>query len=175
VTDDPAIRLEPWTDDLPLLRALVGDEAMMAHLGGPEPDEKIAERNRRYGRPGSRQSRIVDAATGDGVGWVGYWERDWQGDAIYEMGWSVLPAFQGRGFATAAARLIIEQARAERGRRFIHAFPGVDNEASNAVSRKAGLALIGPVTVDYPPDHPMTCNDWRLDLNEGAGPDRAVA
>jgi RimJ/RimL family protein N-acetyltransferase len=175
VTEGPAIRLEPWTDDLPLLRQLLGDATMTAHVGGPETDDKIAERNERYGRPGSRQSRIVDAASGEGVGWVGYWELDWQGQPVYEMGWFVVPAFQGRGIATAAARMVIEQARAERGRRFIHAFPGVDNEASNAICRKAGLDLVGPVTVEYPPGHAMTCNDWRLDLVEGTGPDLVVA
>ena len=31
------VRLEPWGEgDLALLRGLVGDPAMMVHLGGPE-------------------------------------------------------------------------------------------------------------------------------------------
>ena len=34
---------------------------------------------------------------------VGYWDREWRGEQVYEMGWAVLPAYQGRGLATAAA------------------------------------------------------------------------
>jgi hypothetical protein len=26
------------------------------------------------------------AATGEGVGWVGYWKREWHPDQIYEIG-----------------------------------------------------------------------------------------
>jgi hypothetical protein len=55
---------------------------MMAHLGGPESAEKIAERQTRYEQPDSKQFKIVDEATGEGVGWVGYWERDWRGDQV---------------------------------------------------------------------------------------------
>ena len=50
-----SIHLEPWAeDDLPLLQALLGDPAMMEHLGGPETPEKIVERHGRYlGYPGA--------------------------------------------------------------------------------------------------------------------------
>ena len=89
--------------DQPLLHKLLGDPAMMEHLGGPESSEKLAERQARYEKPGSRQFKIVDAATGEGVGHVGYWEREWRGEPVFEIGWSVIPAFQGRGLA--AARL----------------------------------------------------------------------
>jgi RimJ/RimL family protein N-acetyltransferase len=140
---------------LPLLRELLGDPEMMKHLGGPERAEKIADRQARYEQPGSRQFKIVDAATGEGVGWVGYWERDWRGEQVYEIGWSVLPAFQGGGIAGAAT---------ERSRRAVHAFPSVDNAPSNAICRKLGFTLLGPSEFEYPPGTFMRCNDWRLDL-----------
>ena len=86
------VRLEPWGEgDLALLRGLVGDPVMMVHLGGPETEAKIAERHGRYAVPGSNQFKIL--AGEEGAGWVGYWERD----DVYEIGWAVLPAFQGRG------------------------------------------------------------------------------
>ena len=89
---DARVRLEPWGEtDLPLLQKLLGDPVMMEHLGGPETEEKIAERQARYERPGSRQFKIVETATGDGVGYVGYWEREWRNEPVYEVGWSVLP------------------------------------------------------------------------------------
>ena len=76
------VLIEPWgPGDLPLLQKCLGDQAMMEHLGGPESPEKIADRQRRYERLGSRQFKIVDGATGAGVGWVGYWGRAWRGGA----------------------------------------------------------------------------------------------
>jgi RimJ/RimL family protein N-acetyltransferase len=159
------IRIEPWgADDLELLRRCLGDPAMMEHLGGPESPEKIAERQSRYEQPGSRQFKIVDVASGEGAGWVGYWEREWQGEDIYEVGWAVIPAFQGRGVAAAATTEAIAAARAEQGRRFMHAYPGVDNGPSNGLCRKLGFTLLGALDFEYPPGTPMRCNDWQLDL-----------
>ena len=108
------VRLEPWSEaDLDLLRGLVGDPAMMVHLGGPETEAKVAERHGRYAQPGSNQFKIV--AGGEGAGWVGYWERD----DVWEIGWAVLPSFQGRGLATAATALALDRAREEGSRRFV--------------------------------------------------------
>jgi RimJ/RimL family protein N-acetyltransferase len=137
---------------------------MMEHLGGPESAEKIAERQARYEQRGSKQFKIVDEASGDGVGWVGYWERDWLGEQVYEIGWSVLPAFQGRGIAGSATLQAIRIARSERKRRLIHAYPAVDNAPSNAICRKLGFTLAGSCDFEYPKGCTMRCNDWRLDL-----------
>jgi RimJ/RimL family protein N-acetyltransferase len=162
------IHIEPWgEDDLPLLQKCLGDPAMMTHLGGPESREKIAERQARYEQPGSKQFKIVDEATGEGVGWVGYWERDWRDEQIYEIGWSVLPAFQGRGIAGSATHEAIALARSERKRRFLHAYPSVDNAPSNAICRKLGFTLLGASEFEYPKGSLMLCNDWRLDLFAG--------
>ncbi len=161
------VRLEPWgAGDLPLLGKLLGDPAMTEWVGGPESPEKIAERQTRYERPGSRQFKIVDEAAGEGVGWVGYWERPWHDEQVYEIGWSVLPGFQGRGIATMATTQAIERARAEREHRFVHAYPMVENEPSNAICRKVGFTLLE--VIDFPAARGgfVQCNDWRLDLLE---------
>jgi RimJ/RimL family protein N-acetyltransferase len=159
------VRIEPWgTGDVELLRQCVGDPAMMRHLGGPEGPEKIAERQSRYEQTGSRQFKIVDAATGAGAGWVGYWEREWQAQEIFEIGWAVIPAFQGRGMATSGTIEAVAVARAERARRFLHAYPSVGNAPSNAVCRKAGFVLLGAFDFEYPEGNPIVCNDWQIDL-----------
>jgi RimJ/RimL family protein N-acetyltransferase len=161
----PAVRLEPWGQkDLALLRLCVGEESMMRHLGGAESTEKIAERQRRYEQPGSGQFKIIEQDTGEDVGWVGYWDREWRGGGVYEIGWAVIPAFQGRGVALAAAREAIASARAEARHQFVHAYPAVENAASNAICRRLGFVLLGPCELEYPPGHSMGCNDWRLDL-----------
>jgi RimJ/RimL family protein N-acetyltransferase len=165
------IRLEPWAEgDLPLLERLMGDPAMTQHLGGPEPLDKIAERQGRYvALPDTgkgRMFKIVDGESGEAVGSVGYWERPEGDDTVYETGWSVLPEFQGRGIATTATAQAIELVKAERKHRFLHAYPSVENHASNAICRKLGFELVGLDEYEYPKDsgNIMRCNDFRLDL-----------
>jgi RimJ/RimL family protein N-acetyltransferase len=160
-SDRAEVRIEPWGEgDLPLLQACLGDPLMMEHLGGAETPEKIAKRQARYEQPDSRQFKIVVQASGDGVGWVGYWERQWQGVDIYEIGWSVLPACQGRGIAGSAALQAIGIARSERKHRFLHAYPSVENAPSNALCRKLDFTLLGPCEFEYPKGSLMQCNDW---------------
>jgi RimJ/RimL family protein N-acetyltransferase len=169
VTDAPAVRLAPWgPGDLELLRQCVGDPAMMVHLGGAESPEKLADRQRRYEAPGSNQYKIIDRASGEAAGWVGYWDHEWRGEPVFEIGWAVIPAFQGRGLAAAATAQAIELARREGTRRYLYAYPNVDNAASNAVCRRLGFTLLGETDYEYPKGHVMRCNDWRLDLAERA-------
>ena len=166
-----AVRLESWgPEDLHLLERLLGDPVMMEHLGGPESPEKIAERHLKYQRiaPGTgRMFKIVDDESGRGVGSVGYWSRTWHGEEVYETGWSVLPEFQGRGIATAGTAQAIAVARAEQMRRFLHAFPSVENPASNGICRKLGFTLVEACEFEFPPGQFMRCNDWRLELMPG--------
>jgi RimJ/RimL family protein N-acetyltransferase len=159
------VHLEPWgPDDLPLLEQTVGDPAMMTYLGGPETAEKIAERQEKYAAPGSGMLKIVDDVTGEAVGTVGFWEREWRGETIHEVGWFVIPAYQGRGIAVAAMRQLMTRARS----RPIHAFPNVENDSSNAICRKLGFSLLGEHDFEYPAGHWMRCNDWRLEAATSA-------
>jgi RimJ/RimL family protein N-acetyltransferase len=159
------VRLEPWgEDDLPLLEHLLGDPAMTEHLGGPESHERIVERQARYLKAESGLFKIVHEETGEGVGWVGYWDKTWREQEVYEIGWAVLPAFQGRGIAGTATSQAIALARSERKHRFLHAFPSVDNAPSNAICRKLGFTLVGEYEFEYPKGSFMQCNDWRIDL-----------
>jgi ribosomal-protein-alanine N-acetyltransferase len=60
-----------------------------------------------------------------------------------EIGYSVLPAFRGHGYATEAARALIEWALAQPGVRRVTAECLEDNGASIRVLEKAGMHQIG--------------------------------
>ncbi len=172
--DTSRVRLEPWSEeDAGLLRALNAPE-LTAHLGGPETEEQLVRRHRRYvdmsaAEPGAgRMFRIVLLPEETVAGSIGFWAQTWDDEPVYETGWAVLPGFQGRGVATSAARAVAAEAGATGLRRHLHAFPSSDNAASNAVCRKAGFEPRGERDFAYPPGRPMRCTDWRLDLGDPA-------
>ena len=164
-----SVHLEPWgNDDLWLMERLLGDPRMTEHLGGPESPQKLAERQSRYEKPGSRQYKIV--AAGQAVGAVGYWEKEWRDETVWEVGWLVLPEQQGRGHASKGMALLLEIIAGDPVRHVhVHAFPSVANEPSNAICRKLGFSLLGPMDFEYPAGSGkvMSCNDWRFELRAG--------
>ncbi|MFJ7268620.1 GNAT family N-acetyltransferase [Streptomyces sp. NPDC099050] len=162
------VRLEPWAEDDFWLLLRKNEPAMTGHLGGPETEDKLRDRHRRYlalsaREPGAgRMFRVV--ADGESVGSVGFWERLWEGEEVYETGWGILPEFQGRGLAAGAARALVAHAGAHGTRRHLHAFPSVDHPASNAVCRAAGFTLLGEVRFEYPPGEWHASGNWRVAL-----------
>lgn len=167
--EQQAVDIRMWSDDdLTLLVRLMGDPAMTVYLGGPETMEQLQKRHQRYCqmKTSDKGHMYVIFFGGQSVGSVGYWEIEWQGQQVWETGWSVVPEFQGKGIATKATALLVDRARAAAKHRFIHAFPSVDHGASNAICRKVGFTLQGEVEFEYwrEPGKFMRCNDWRLDL-----------
>ena len=173
--DDPSmepLRLRLWSEhDIELLRA-ANTPAMTAHLNGPESEVEIVERHARYLRLlASGEARMFVMEDGDGraLGSIGHWQVLWRDEPALETGWFVLPEAQGRGAASAALALLIDDARAHRGdRRFLTAFPGVENPASNGVCRRNGFALVGTITEDFR-GAGLTMNEWVLDLTSPPG------
>ncbi|MFF8968343.1 GNAT family N-acetyltransferase [Streptomyces sp. NPDC014995] len=161
------VRLVPWAQgDFWLLRRANSPE-MTAHVGGPETEEKLRDRHRRYGElePG-RMYRVTLADGGETVGSIGYWERAWRGGTVWETGWGILPEFQGRGLAARAARALVEIVRRTGGHPTLHAFPAVDHAASNGVCRRAGFTLLGQADFEYPKGNWIRSNDWCVDLGQ---------
>lgn len=159
--------LEPWTDaDLDIeLRANTPE--MNQFLGGQEPEAAVRARHERFlalAVSGTGLMFRIALPEAPGAGSVGYWEREWHGGTVYEMGWKVLPEYQGRGVASAAIRLAAVHAATHGRHDFAHAYPKVTNVASNAVCRKAGFELVGEVDFEYPKGNPIRSCDWRLDL-----------
>lgn len=158
--------LRPWQDaDLTLLHRANTPE-MTAHLNGPETDEQIAERHARYLRlsASGEAKMFVIVADGDAVGSIGSWRVRWRDEDVLETGWFVLPEAQGRGIAALALAILIDEELSRTdGPRTLVAFPEVDNGASNAVCRRAGLRLVGSFTEEFR-GRPLTVNEWVRDL-----------
>lgn len=172
------VQIAPWADgDLDLLRR-VNTPQMKKHVGGPETEEQVLARHQRYLNLAAAGKgcmfSIVLPQESETVGTIGYWERVWQGETVYETGWNVLPSFQGRGIAAAAAAVASASAREAHKHRYLHAFPSVDNHASNAICRKVGFSLVAECDFEYPPGSFMRSNDWCLDLR-GVAPVRPQA
>lgn len=164
----PAIQLVKWGDgDWDLLVQLNSPE-MTEHLGGPESAEKLEARHKRYVAAADSDTayiwKVILQPEEVGVGGVNFWDREWKGEQVYEMGWGVLPEYQGRGIASAAVAQAIELARATKRRPAVHAFPSIHNSPSNGICRKLGFELLSKVQFEYPKGHWATSNDWRLAL-----------
>ena len=169
-TQPVTVSIRRWSnDDLPLLERLMGDPVKTGHLGGPETREEILARHERYVRAKetSRQGPIYAITVGpnaQAVGSIGYWQRMWKGQQLWELRWALLPEFQGQGIVARAIRLVCDHARQVGKARFLHAFPAADNEATNAICRNAGMELLGEVEFDVDPGHTRRRNDWRIDV-----------
>ncbi|MCM3596097.1 GNAT family N-acetyltransferase [Metabacillus idriensis] len=161
------IQIYIWEDkNLDLLLKINAPE-MMEHLGGSETKEQILKRHKRYLELGDKGKMfsITQPPDFEAVGSVGYWQTKWIDESVYEIGWSVLPQFQGRGIATLAVKLTIDEAMKEKRYKYIHAFPSVENPASNAICRKLNFSFMSDCEFEYPPGNLMHCNNWRLNIN----------
>ncbi|MGM7696954.1 GNAT family N-acetyltransferase [Microbacterium sp. A84] len=161
------ILLRPWSGgDLELLRR--GNTAdMTTHLGGPETEAQVIARHERYLRfwenDEARSFVMVDGA--DSVGAICYWKTTWHEEDAFEAGWFVVPEAQGRGVASIALVLLIDDARARaEGRRLLTALPDKRNGPSNAVCRKAGFALVGNRFETFRRAE-LSMNEWIFDLS----------
>ena len=159
--------LEPWTDADLHIELRGNTPEMTAFLGGPEPEAAVRARHERFLElpvSGTGQMFRIGLPDAPAAGSVGYWEREWRGSTVYEMGWLVLSEYQGRGVASVATRLAAVHAATHGRHRFAHAYPKSAHAASNAVCHKAGFELLGEVDFEYPKGTPIRAHDWRLDL-----------
>ncbi len=172
------VSIRPYAEgDLWVLERTLGDPTQMVHLNGPEAQERLQERHKRFlamsadPRAGCMYT-ITMGPKSVVAGNVGYWETEWDGQKGWEVGWFVLPEFQGKGIATTATKMLASHV-ANLSRRFLFAYPSVNNSPSNAICRKLGFTLIGETESEYPPKSGslLHVNIWRLDLQAGRGTD----
>ncbi|WBP88134.1 GNAT family N-acetyltransferase [Kitasatospora cathayae] len=141
------------------------DEAMMAELGGPLPREQVEARLRKDLALVAADSAwikviLLDGAEpGEAAGLVTLWQDEEDGATVSEIGWMVLPEFQGRGLAKAAVRQVLDAAAADGRWGEVHANPGVTNGPSNGICRSLGFRLLGERDLDFA-DRVLRTNHW---------------
>jgi RimJ/RimL family protein N-acetyltransferase len=160
-------------DDLPLWERLNGDPVMMAELGGPQPKARIAhilDYQISFVASGRGWAYKVIADDGQPAGSINLWESEHAGEPISEIGWMILPEYQGQGLATRAVTAVFNLARATGRWQVIHAFTGVTNAPSNSLCRRLGFAHLDVCDVSFG-DRLLHCNHWRIDLLPGTAAD----
>lgn len=153
-------------DDLDLYIALLTDPVMMSELGGPLPVEGLAAKLARDSAAAAEGRwwalKIMTGGANDiAIGTISVWDYEEGGERVSEMGWIVLPAHQGKGYASAAVRVTLERDQVEKKWGTLHAYPGVTNGASNAICRKCGFELLGQQEIDFA-GRLIKCNHWRF-------------
>ena len=167
------MELLPYSDEhLALTKALECDPEMMRELGGPVDPVDIPPIHRRRVESvanGEWWFVIVPEPSSPPAGTIGIWESSFREPPIHEIGWMVLPGFQGRGIASEALSIILSRARSDARFSRLHAFPGVTNVPSNALCRRAGFVHTEECDVRFR-DRPLRVNHWELDVSEQGAP-----
>jgi RimJ/RimL family protein N-acetyltransferase len=158
-------------DDLWLTEALEMDPEVMRELGGPRPKDELASVHERRATSTIDGDvwwlKIVPGPGDEPAGTIGIWATEFMGAEVWETGWMVRPAYQGRGIASRALGMLIDRARADGRFDSIHAFPGVSNGPSNALCRKFGFERAEESEVKFR-DQPLRVNHWVLALRTPA-------
>ena len=97
------------------------------------------ELSRREWAAGSGLWVAFERDSGDFVGRGGLKPLTVEGEQAYEVGWALLPAYQGRGYATEIGQAGLERGFDELGLDQVVSLTLPDNAASVAVMRRLGL------------------------------------
>ncbi|MGA8113362.1 MAG: GNAT family N-acetyltransferase [Actinocatenispora sp.] len=131
------------------------DPVMMAKLGGPSPRDGIEAKVRSDVDSVAAGTAWISMIVPDPdvprlvAGSVVVWSHELDGAQISEVGWMVLPEYQGRGVGKQAMRTLLTRARDEGRWGTVHAFPGVDNGPSNGICRTLGFTSVGPKELPF--------------------------
>lgn len=144
------------------------DPVMMAELGGPLPVEGIADKVRRDVLAAAADRSWIKmivpdgAAPGEVAGSVTLWPNEEGGEVVSEIGWMVLPEFQGHGVGKAAVRAVLDLAARDGRWGPVHAHPATTNGPSNGICRTLGFRLLGEREVDFA-GRLLRVNHWVFD------------
>ncbi len=138
----------PNSDDIPSILELWQDAQVTRHIGGPRESRPVAEHFQRYAQSPEQTAAeerdwwwsIIEWRTGRFVGLGSLGEKDVDGQVDIELGYFLLPAYWKRGYATEAARRVIQFGFTQLGLSSLIALIDPHNEASLSVARRLGMS-----------------------------------
>ena len=128
-------------DDLDAWAAFLADRDALRLVHFPEPHdrvfaEELLDRTIARARGDIAMHAVIVRASGETAGFVGYSPRQMEWGDELELGWLLLSAFHGHGYATEAATAV---------RSLVHgrviSLIRVENNASINIARKLGMRL----------------------------------
>ena len=139
----------PRESDLELIADLWTDPTVTKHMGGPRDRQVIVDSFREYVRSpdafvlseNERWWSILERTSGDFIGLCDFESKDIEGTEEMEVGYYLLPDHWGRGYATEAARLVVEYAFSDLRLASVIAIIDPRNQRSASVARKLGMEL----------------------------------
>jgi RimJ/RimL family protein N-acetyltransferase len=139
----PRLRVRNWrAGDLDAYAAMAADGEVMRWLGGPrsraETAAEMADAAETLAGRGYGKCAVERRADGAFVGMCGLSVEPWYPDDV-EIGWRIAPAYQGRGYATEAARGWVALAFGALGLARLISIADVPNLASIRVMEKIGM------------------------------------
>lgn len=159
-------------DDVDAYVRMRCDPVMMADLGGPLPREGMADKVRRDAEEAAADQSWIKMIVPEPdrpevvAGALTIWSHDPGDGPLSEIGWMVLPEFQGRGLGKRAVRALLEQAWKEHRWGDIHAFPATGNGPSNGICRSLGFRLLGELDMQFA-GRTLRSNHWTITPRRG--------
>ncbi len=165
----------PIADDLDGWAAFDGDAEQMTHLGGAktraEAWRSLCQMAGAWSIRGFAMFSLIERESGAWVGRVGPWQPEgWPGT---EVGWGVLRAFEGRGFALEAASASMDYAVDVLGWSDIIHTIAPANSRSQALAERLGSVNRGRVPLPAPHSDTLveawgqSADDWRRRRSTG--------
>jgi [ribosomal protein S5]-alanine N-acetyltransferase len=145
VLETPRLVLRPLTiEDEAALAAVIGDAETMRWYPRPFTSEEVRAWIERQGNrylSGTGLLGLVEKQTGRLIGDCGPVWQEIEGCAELEIGWHVNRERWNQGFATEAARAVIEYAFAKLGVEHVVSMIRPENVASRRVAEKNGMEV----------------------------------
>ena len=136
---------------------LDSDPEVHRYIGGDpvkdigQIDEVIRFIRQQYADNGIGRWAVVDKSTGAFIGWAGL---KWVTEQVnghnhyYDIGYRLIKAYWGRGYATEAALTLVDYAFRIIGTDAVYAMTECGNAASDKVLLKSGFRLTGQFVLD---------------------------
>jgi RimJ/RimL family protein N-acetyltransferase len=140
----------PRESDFPTYGKWYANMDVMRYLGGKTLSTIEGWRHMAYlighwAMRGYGYYAVEEKATGRLVGRVGYTNQTgWPG---FELGWTIAPEFQGKGYATEAANMLLPYAFDVLDQPHVISLIHPDNAPSRRVAEKLGERIEGETTV----------------------------